>query len=42
MSGLRLREFKESDVTAEELTHSHRFRKLLRIPYLLFLRWQKP
>ena len=39
--GFRLREFHEPSVTPEELQHSHRFRKLARIPYFLFLRWQK-
>jgi 2-polyprenyl-3-methyl-5-hydroxy-6-metoxy-1,4-benzoquinol methylase len=40
--GLLLREFVEPSVTAEELRHSRRFRKLARIPYFLFMRWQKP
>jgi 2-polyprenyl-3-methyl-5-hydroxy-6-metoxy-1,4-benzoquinol methylase len=40
--GLILRDFQEPSVTAEELKCSHRFRKLLRIPYFLFMRWQKP
>ena len=40
-SGLRLDVFKESDVTPEELRRSHRFRKLARIPYFLFMRWTK-
>ena len=40
--GLQLREFREPSVTPEELQHSHRFRKLARIPYFLFMRWQKP
>ena len=39
--GFLLREFNEPSVTAEELQHSHRFRKLARIPYFLFMRWQK-
>ena len=39
--GLRLQEFLEPSVTTEELKKSHRFRKLLRIPYFLFMRWQK-
>jgi SAM-dependent methyltransferase len=39
--GLRLREFRESDVTDEELLRSRRFRKLRRIPYFLFMRWSK-
>jgi 2-polyprenyl-3-methyl-5-hydroxy-6-metoxy-1,4-benzoquinol methylase/8-oxo-dGTP pyrophosphatase MutT (NUDIX family) len=41
-NGLRLREFREPSVTTEELQHSRRFRKLSRIPYFLFMRWQKP
>jgi len=40
-AGLRLRAFKESDVTDAELQHSHRFRKLKRIPYFLFMQWTK-
>ena len=40
--GLRLREFREPSVTTEELQSSRRFRKLARIPYFLFMRWQKP
>jgi ubiquinone/menaquinone biosynthesis C-methylase UbiE len=39
--GFALREFREPSVTDEELAKSHRFRKLLRIPYFLFLRWHK-
>jgi hypothetical protein len=39
--GLQLRGFVESDVTDEELQRSHRFRKLKRIPYFLFMRWMK-
>jgi 2-polyprenyl-3-methyl-5-hydroxy-6-metoxy-1,4-benzoquinol methylase len=39
---LLLREFREPSVTSEELQQSPRFRKLMRIPYFLFLRWQKP
>jgi ubiquinone/menaquinone biosynthesis C-methylase UbiE len=37
--GLRLRELIEPSVTDEELRQSHRFRKLARIPYFLFMRW---
>ena len=40
--GLRLCEFREPGVTAGELQYSRRFRKLARIPYFLFMRWQKP
>jgi ubiquinone/menaquinone biosynthesis C-methylase UbiE len=40
--GLMLREFIELGVTTEELQHSRRFRKLARIPYFLFMRWQRP
>jgi hypothetical protein len=39
--GFLLREFNEPSVTDEELQHSHRFRKLARIPYFLFMRWEK-
>jgi len=39
--GLRLREFHEPSVTDEELRLSHRFRKLSRIPYFLFMSWIK-
>lgn len=40
--GFLLREFCEPSVTEEELKRSERFRVLERIPYFLFLRWQKP
>jgi 2-polyprenyl-3-methyl-5-hydroxy-6-metoxy-1,4-benzoquinol methylase len=40
-SGFRLRTFDEPSVTNEELQMSHRFRKLARIPYFLFMRWSK-
>jgi len=40
--GMSLREFGEPSVTSEELQRSHRFGKLARIPYFLFMRWQKP
>jgi hypothetical protein len=36
-----LREFLEPSVSDEEVRQSERFRKLARIPYFLFLRWQK-
>jgi ubiquinone/menaquinone biosynthesis C-methylase UbiE len=39
--GFTLREFREPSVTDEELKLSRRFRKLARIPYFLFLRWEK-
>jgi ubiquinone/menaquinone biosynthesis C-methylase UbiE len=39
--GLRLREFEEPSVTDREIQLSHRFRKLARIPYFLFMRWTK-
>ena len=39
--GLRLRAFHEPSATAEELQRSDRFRKLVRIPYFLFMRWIK-
>jgi len=39
--GLRLRAFHEPGATDEELQRSHRFRKLTRIPYFLFMRWIK-
>ena len=40
-SGFELRDFCEALPKEEELRHSPRFRKLLRIPYFLFLRWRK-
>ena len=40
-AGLTLREFREPVPTDEELTKSHRFWKLRRIPYFLFMRWAK-
>ena len=36
-----LREFREPSVTEEELKQSRCFRKLARIPYFLFMRWEK-
>jgi ubiquinone/menaquinone biosynthesis C-methylase UbiE len=39
--GLRLLGFCEPGVTDEELPRSHRFGKLRRIPYFLFMRWAK-
>ena len=36
-----LRDFSEAEPTAEELGKSDRFRKLTRIPYFLFMRWEK-
>jgi len=39
--GLRLHGFHEPSVTDEELQRSHRFRKLRRIPYFLFMHWIK-
>jgi len=39
--GFVLRHFVEPSVTDEELKQSRRFRKLARIPYFLFLRWEK-
>ncbi len=40
-AGLQLREFREPVPTDEALTRSHRFWKLRRIPYFLFMRWAK-
>jgi ubiquinone/menaquinone biosynthesis C-methylase UbiE len=40
--GFALRDFCEPSVTDAELKLSRRFRKLRRIPYFLFLRWQRP
>ena len=40
--GFLLREFSEAEPTADELKKSDRFRKLTRIPYFLFMRWEKP
>ena len=39
--GFLLRELSEAEPTADELKKSHRFRKLTRIPYFLFMRWEK-
>jgi ubiquinone/menaquinone biosynthesis C-methylase UbiE len=36
-----LREFREPTVTADDLKKSDRFEHLTRIPYFLFMRWQK-
>ena len=40
--GFVLRELREPSVTGDELKLSPRFQRLARIPYFLFLRWQKP
>jgi ubiquinone/menaquinone biosynthesis C-methylase UbiE len=40
--GFLLRELREPSVTGDELKLSPRFQRLARIPYFLFLRWQKP
>jgi ubiquinone/menaquinone biosynthesis C-methylase UbiE len=40
-AGLTLRALVEPSVTDDELRLSHRFRKLARVPYFLFLRWAK-
>ena len=39
--GFLLRDFSEAEPIAEELTKSPRFRKLERVPYFLFMRWEK-
>jgi ubiquinone/menaquinone biosynthesis C-methylase UbiE len=39
--GFLLRHFSEAEPTADELKKSYRFRKLTRIPYFLFMRWEK-
>jgi ubiquinone/menaquinone biosynthesis C-methylase UbiE len=39
--GFLLRNFSEAEPTADESTKSGRFRKLTRIPYFLFMRWEK-
>jgi len=39
--GLLLRELSEAEPTEDELKKSYRFRKLTRIPYFLFMRWEK-
>jgi len=36
-----LRDFCEAEPTADELSKSDRFRKLTRIPYFLFMNWEK-
>ena len=36
-----LRDLREAEPTADELKKSYRFRKLTRIPYFLFMRWEK-
>jgi len=40
--GFLLRDFREPNPTAEELEKSPRFERLTRIPYFLFLHWEKP
>jgi ubiquinone/menaquinone biosynthesis C-methylase UbiE len=39
--GFQLRDFHEPAPTAAELRASERFRKITRIPYFLFMRWEK-
>ena len=41
-AGFLLRAFLEPSATDEERRHSRRFDKLSRIPYFVFMRWQKP
>ncbi len=41
-AGFVLREFQEPTATDEELKASARFEHLTRIPYFLFMRWEKP
>jgi len=40
-TGFVLREFREPTATAEDIAKSARLEKLVRIPYFLFMRWQK-
>jgi ubiquinone/menaquinone biosynthesis C-methylase UbiE len=41
-AGFVLRQFQEPMATAEDLRASARFEPMTRIPYFLFMRWQKP
>ena len=41
-AGLVLRELQEPMATAADLEASPRFEYMTRIPYFLFMRWQKP
>lgn len=41
-AGFVLREFREPSVTEEDLKKSQRFEYLKRIPYFLFMRWERP
>jgi hypothetical protein len=41
-AGFALREFGEPMATEEEVRQSSRFEHMTRIPYFLFMRWQKP
>jgi 2-polyprenyl-3-methyl-5-hydroxy-6-metoxy-1,4-benzoquinol methylase len=41
-AGFSLRELREPTATEEELSRSARFEHLTRIPYFLFMHWQKP
>jgi ubiquinone/menaquinone biosynthesis C-methylase UbiE len=40
--GFLLRDFREPSATAEHVRQSERLRRLTRIPYFLFMCWQKP
>jgi 2-polyprenyl-3-methyl-5-hydroxy-6-metoxy-1,4-benzoquinol methylase len=40
--GFLLRDFREPSATREHLRRSERLRRLTRIPYFLFMSWQKP
>jgi ubiquinone/menaquinone biosynthesis C-methylase UbiE len=40
-AGFALREFREPGATEEDLKNSARFERLTRIPYFLFMRWEK-
>ena len=41
-TGLALRDFHEATASDEDAERFRRFRYLQRIPYFLFMRWQKP
>jgi 2-polyprenyl-3-methyl-5-hydroxy-6-metoxy-1,4-benzoquinol methylase len=40
-SGFILRDFREPAATADDVKKSRRFEKITRVPYFLFMRWQK-
>jgi hypothetical protein len=41
-AGFVLRVFQEPTATEDDLRKSNRFEPMMRVPYFLFMRWEKP